>query len=149
MAVTDRRGCVGTGLFRFHTLPAAKANFGYMKKGSYLVTWQDLIGEVRFSGLRGLPFMAKLVHSFSRVWRKEVRFWMCCERKQIPTVLVSCAFHLWHLNALRPLITFINFSHCTLPIQNLLSFSFTCALYAPKCPFFHASSSDIYSDTFQ
>jgi len=67
MAVTDRRGCVGTGLFRFHTLPAAKAYLGYMEKGSYLVTWQGLIGRLRFSGLRGLPFMGKLVHSFSRV----------------------------------------------------------------------------------
>jgi len=101
MAVTERRGCVGTGLFGFHTLPAAKAYLGYMEKGSYLVTWRDVIGGVRFSDLRGLPFMGKLVHSYSRVGRKEVGFWMCCESNQIPPLLVSSAFHLWHLNALR------------------------------------------------
>lgn len=71
MAVTEGRGCVGTGLFGFHTLPAAKAYTGYKEKGSYLVTWRNLVGGVRFSGLRGLPFMGKLVHSYSRVERKK------------------------------------------------------------------------------
>lgn len=54
----DRHGCVPTGLF--HTLPPAKAYFGYMKKGApYLVTGHDLIGRSRFWGLHGMAFMGK------------------------------------------------------------------------------------------
>jgi len=80
-----------------------KLILGIRKKNApYLVTRQYLIGLLRFSGLRGMPFMGKLLHSFSRVSRrKEVGFWMCSETNQIRTLLVSCAFHLWHLNMLR------------------------------------------------
>lgn len=80
-----------------------KLILGIRKKNApYLVTRQYLIGLLRFSGLRGMPFMGKLLHSFSRVSRRKVvGFWMCSETNQIRTLLVSCAFHLWHLNMLR------------------------------------------------